>query len=889
MYTNERLLSPDLDLKAYLRYALHTTTSGTHGEQARLSACMDTVKENIQDILSEHADSMIGQLRATCQAQREVMAVRQSTDSLSKATNRLRLMIADPYLAIQSRLQELDTASAVAALLGDVLKYFSLSSRLHEQDVENDLPRAARLMREMEDLLQHVPALRGIDVIAPRIRHAERVSATVRSRAHEKLTMQGMTSGDPKDDDVRSLGLSGVVVDVGLALQCFYTLGMLSKTVQTVMAERKREVLRTIMRDLDSQSITEMVSRQSSGGGGVKHLHVAQEALLGRVQSVLFTTVQQTQAVLVLWRVLLHRRDAVTHASFFQAIADPVQMLVDYWTTVMEKLLERLVSLQSRNDLMTAFAAGYPRYIMLIDSFLSSSGTLPTPGSTLITSASAAAPNAVQLETTVMTMNVRTWGMGDYLDLIQLVEHEVVSGGGGCRSVERHTAETEHLRQVWRSQVADDPQHRFTAQVMDRHRERIGPAQTKLSAITPTTSTLGNQTVTLSVADARRGSIPAQANPLELWSYARFALQDCYAHRQYLHGLPIVVSCVVKCATQLLERMTEAVHRCPLPPLPAVTSSVTRTQLLHICIANGCTGLLADLMNILVLLPEGCEAPRREQLNGLIESLQQLAEGCSIPFLDSIRVVLIASVTPCLELSTSSGGGAPLRQNAAPMHQLRGRMDVFLTHYYLLLDARTPGWADGTRRLVDSLFARLLAQSVVTALPQVPAVNRLFLQRIQEVLGLITTFIAGMQSAGSSRSTLLLKSAVRQIELFYSSAPSTAAEEGEVHTPDRAEQYATMLKPLYPIIAQLLVLQQLDMVARSAGAPSASPAARIQWKTDGPVEYVERGLLAYCDPLLPPRSAEEQRTLEDFVLEYFALASQSVQRPSLMKEVWRLL
>ncbi|CCW60325.1 unnamed protein product [Phytomonas sp. EM1] len=915
MYTNEQLLSANFDSDAYLKHTLHV--SNISAEQARLTVCLNEVKDNIHSILSEHSEGMINQLKATYKVQHDVTIARQSTDSIVKATSRLKLMIEDPYLAIRDKIQELDTTKNALDALRQVQRFLSLSARLQEHKfaTDADLIRTARILSEMENLSMH-SVVRGIDIVEPCISLMERTSTALRNKIHELLSMpdifssavgEGYSKVSGRNGEVLLFCLNKVMMDVGTALQCGFTLGMLSRVVHNFMIEHKREVIKTIVRELDLQSIagalgglaTSKVNAAGVPGDITKEVSDTQGGtLMDYIQSVLYVVVQHTQCILVLWQVLLRKQDSVTHASFIAMLDTPVQLLMDYWNTVMDKLRERLVALQKQTNMQAILVTCYPRLHMLLESFVCSSESFVEGG-------------VQQSDTSSLPLHyVRQWGMGDYLDFVQHVELEVSKLEGNTTHAKNDNSNSssmniKRIRQVWLLEIVKGLQPRFAAQMINRHRNQLLPSLAMLSTITPSSMATGNQPISVPAnvtGTSGRHRAPTtplpQTNTIELSAYTHAVVQECYTYRQDPHTLLLSVECVLKCLAQLYEKFKESAVRFPLPPLPAVTSVVTRAQLMHISIANACTTLVNDFANLITLLPDDIDTPgaekpnnpndksssedlgmvvgdwpqtlrmlclKRRELHDQIQAFRVLSEESSCPFLDSMNVVLLSSVSLCVEGylsdfhshgSSGSGNVSQSDRKISAILELQKLVDVFIIHFYHRFDPRTSNLGDRVRQLIDSQLSRLLV-SVAVMTRRSNALNstnwcRCMLQCVSQVEPILLS-IASSQQDGQGRSTLLLRGAVHRLMQFYN---AWSASLQTVQQLDQAvEQIKSILKPLYPLASRLLLLQRLSFAVAPAiymeqQGSVLSVTATLGWSPDELAVCVESGLRYHCDASL---------------------------------------
>ncbi|KAG5471151.1 hypothetical protein CUR178_02462 [Leishmania enriettii] len=826
MFSNEQLISPDFDEVAYLRYALRA--SSYSAEHARLENCIAEVRRGIQSTLAEHADSLIDQARCTYKTQREVAAVRQCTESLQKASGRLRMMIEEPYVQLQSHVRELEATQEAMQLLQSALRFLSLTARLQEQLAPTstvDIVRASYTLRELEEVLQD-GAIQSLQVVEAQLPTVERHATTIRSKAHELLAMTELVappsgdSGAGTADAITSTAActSRVATQVSTGLQCAYVLRMLSRTVQSLMTERRREVLRAIMRELDAQAIEEhissecdRVSRSATSGqsGAVSEQAVTAHIALQHIQKTLFVAVQHTRCVILLWRLILQRRDTQTQEPYLSSIDSPVQLLVEYWSIITDKLRERLNSLQKRTSIRLALTSAYPRYHHLVASFLSRTDVVGLPEGPL----SAGAPNGAVAASigpaeaggaataaTLLSIHVTQCGMGDYLDLIDAVDAAVQrsTAGGGGEGIPLSTPgklaslaqigtptpprmDTQDLRHTWLAQVTADARDAFRTHVLDRHREAISGVFLRLSGVVPSSAAAAGHPAAVApvrMQGGRRPPVPPQANALDMAVYTRLVTQEVQVFRQDPHTLDVLLDCILSTLRQARAKLSEATKRYPLPPLPAVTAAPTLAQVMHICIANGCTTLAYDCAAVLVMVPQpaasrtvgggtgagGAEAAsnapsgatlqahqdpyalaleqlgaKRMELQQLIHTFHAMGERSTKPFADSVVAVLLPTLTQAVdnvlhnEIALSSGaaaaaaGGGEVRSNPAmplcgdsrtALMQLQSQCRQFTDRFFFLVDARTSGWTEACQRATDMMLARLLTQLAITLPPK---------------------------------------------------------------------------------------------------------------------------------------------------------------------------
>ncbi|RNF10553.1 putative conserved oligomeric Golgi complex subunit 5-like [Trypanosoma rangeli] len=777
MFADSTLMSSDFDEEAYLRYALHA--SNCQAEQARLASCAKAVREEVHKILSENTEDMLQQVTAACRAQRDVAAVRQATASLVNSTSRLRHTVQEPYRIINANITKLQNTSAALTTLRSILRFLDLTTRLKSQ-LPQDLARASRTLREVEELLQ-ASNLKGIEVVDARMDAVERAAVTIRTKAQEMLRR-----GDAQD-------ASGVAI----SLQCLFTLGSLPRVLGTLMTEQKREVIRSLMRDLDLQAMIDEVSHGTGTTANDVNLRT-REVLFTHIKSALANVSQHTQVVVAVWCVLVKRVDPTTQTPYLSAVESPTSVLGDYWQIVTEKLRERLQAVQKRPSFLAALAADVMHYHSLLNCFLGSMDELLKILDCLVEYDAAAAKQATGSSLFVQKVTSTT-------------------------ATNTTAAASEELKRAWLSQVTREVDERFAAHILDRHRERLHHILSKLQTILPTAG--GRSTVNV-VVDLQRPEVPAAAHALDTRAYTMLATQDVMMYRQNSHTLSVVLNCILQCLTAFMQPVTAATGKWPLSPLPAVSGDATVSQLLHICVSNACTQLCTDLTAVLALLQEGNAftagfvnkrwAPagagheeqkkklayassdqnvvmdKYHQLRDLAKEFTSMSEHVVQPFFKSLAVLLLDSVLMCVD-------GTP-EQAAAGIGQLHSQMGHFMSHFYYLFEPQTPMLDEQSRGLTNKLLARLIV-AVALVYPFTTSTQQHLINCLQQITHVVLSFGPTSTHGTVGRSTVSLKGQLHQLTVWYS-LPE------EVHERPVGEWH-NILQTLPPVVTRLLLLQRV--------------------------------------------------------------------------------
>ncbi|ORC87413.1 putative conserved oligomeric Golgi complex subunit 5-like [Trypanosoma theileri] len=800
MFADSTLMSPDFDEDAYLRYALHATNG--HAERVRLAMCAKAVREEVHKILSENAEDMVRQVTAACRAQRDVAGVRQATASLVHSISKLRNTVQEPHRVINANIIKLENINAALNTLRSILKFIGLTTRLKSQ-LPQDLARAARTLHELEELLQ-TSNITGIEVVDSRMDAVEKAAVVIRTKAQDMLRR-----GDTQDT-------SGVAI----SLQCFFILGSLPRVLGSLMTEQKREVMKSLMRDLDLQSMTDEVNLGNNGSASDINMRT-REVIFSRLKSAFTNIAQHTQVVVAVWRVLLKRVDPVTHIPYLSAIENPTSVLGDYWHLVTEKLRERLQAIQRRPNFLAALASDILQYRSLLNSFLVD--------------------------------------MRELLELLsRLMEMDTLAMRRTSSSLFSNTSPggVEQLKRIWLSQVTQEVNDRFAAHVMDRHKERLHYILSKLPSIIPSNNSSRPSSMSI-VVDLQRPHVPAAVQVLETRSYTVVATQDVTMYRQDPYALSIVLDCVIQSLTTFIQPVTEAINKWPLPPLPSVSGDTTSAQLLHICVSNACTLLSNDLEALLASLPEelftedratdrwisGVErgidqeedeggetssnarkhvVDKRRQLRDLTNKFKSISEQAIQPFFKSASGLLLDSISMCV-------GGAQ-GQEAAGVGQLQSQIQHFMSHFYYLFDPQTSTLDENARKLSDILIARLIV-AVTLLYPFNSSTQQHVLCCLQQISRVVFSFGPASSHGSMGRSTMSLKGQLHQLAAWYN------IQEEAFDKP--VEEWYTVLATLPPVIARLLLLQRILQPSKGV----KKPYTILRVNPDNFVEMIENAVL----------------------------------------------
>lgn len=352
MWNDSNLLAEDFDDNAYLRHSLHLPNFEV--EQNRLNRCGEVVQQSIRALVSDNTEPLLTQVDAVSTAEKEISDFRSVVGNLGASMRRLKHAVEDPHAAIQSKVLELQRTMRVVETLRSLQRFLGLVQKLPEL-VAADVGRAARGLRDVEEILAS-NHLQGIDAAEKHFDTVTKLSASIRSKAHELL--KSATSAQNQ-------------ADAAAALQCFFSLGTLHKVVVNQIAEHKRELTKTIMRELDAQLIAQTIEQGSSNDP-----NKTRDVVFAKLDLVCGEITHRVESTMLLWKILQKKKDPISHEPFHSAIKDGSTLLSDLWSSVSQLVHERLCKLYKRGSFFLMIVAEYPRFYSTLRALVSSIGDL---------------------------------------------------------------------------------------------------------------------------------------------------------------------------------------------------------------------------------------------------------------------------------------------------------------------------------------------------------------------------------------------------------------------------------------------------------------------------------------------------------------------------------
>uniref|UniRef100_A0A8C4R8S3 Conserved oligomeric Golgi complex subunit 5 n=1 Tax=Eptatretus burgeri TaxID=7764 RepID=A0A8C4R8S3_EPTBU len=252
--------------------------------------------------------------------------------ALRTAVDRIRTKVVEPYTKLQARTTQLAKLQSACDLLRRIVRVLSLSRRLQTQlqGGSRDVTKAAQSLGELDHLCRGAD-LTGILAVEGDLLLVARARGELENQANRMLE-QGMDSQNPSQ--------------VSMALQVFYHLGMLAEAAHGTLSTIRGRLQSSAKRALDVKELTkaQLVMVRGAGPGRAGNSFGSAVAfrasLWTNFECLMDEVFSSCLQVLQLQRVLLRKRDPVTHVCFAEELMKKglVNVMADFWEFVQRTL-----------------------------------------------------------------------------------------------------------------------------------------------------------------------------------------------------------------------------------------------------------------------------------------------------------------------------------------------------------------------------------------------------------------------------------------------------------------------------------------------------------------------------------------------------------------------
>ena len=634
---DDALIDGRFQERQLLQLAFRQPSDGFEVVQQRLSRCIEQVDRRLRDLVEAHHGELISTAVAVGEVQQDVAQIASTAQSIASSAARLRHTVGEPYLALQQRVSELQAGTLALDYVRRVQRFVVLKTKLHEAVASTDLMRTSRVTRDLEDLLAEKD-LSGIEAVDADMPFVLSTATKVRSSAFElfRASLSNSHQGD-----------------LTVALQSMHTLGTAGRSVAAVIAEHKRDALKTIVKDLDSQ----MLCRLAEGGAsdptarltGADADKAAKEALFQRIESVLSRIVHHASSMLLLWRSLTRKRDPITQALFIDAIhggphvgggggsfaAAPsfqatgsvasaggpvldgaalvVKQLDDLWSAIATHIRDQLGKAVKRGVVQAAVVAEFPRYVRTLRVFAEGIHEL--------------AVDVVSRFSSLLLGSATPYGCSMSFEALIASQPSTYNSASICLATDGNDPPAT-VR--WIHDLIADVEERFMAKATEKYQEKITLVKSKISTACPQP---GTETVVV-VDNAPRsapnsaGSLASQlTQTIDVRPVTKLIAQDLSTHRHEKTSLDASLKCACVAAEAMHAKLQEGLSKVPQAAVPSL-ASLTIGLAYAMSVANAAASAASASGGALALLPTAA---------GAMPGARQQQGGCSIDLACSLR------------------------------------------------------------------------------------------------------------------------------------------------------------------------------------------------------------------------------------------------------------
>ncbi|XP_002985481.2 conserved oligomeric Golgi complex subunit 5 [Selaginella moellendorffii] len=365
-----RFVSEDFNATQFASDALRSGSAAASAEKVEQGMAL-LEKQLRREVVLRHSE-LVQQLSSVKDMEGALGVVKIGVGSLENSVRRVRSEVAEPYKSIRSKSTQLSSLHTTVELLRAVVRVLKQLKRLRELVVDSskptDLSKAAQLWSEIDGLRSDAD-LSGIEVVDSELAWLKEAGTKIRSEAMRSLEA-GMKAFNQ--------------AQVGAALQVYFNLGELRPTVESVIQKYKSQAVKSIASALDMKAISASVAAAATGPAGPGGAHRSGTPQLGagsRARDGLWQRLgqcmEQLHSILVaVWhleRVMIKKRDPVSHASFIDEVvqAGDASLTERVWEAIVKAFASQMKSaFTSSSFVKEIFVLGYPKLLGVADNFL---------------------------------------------------------------------------------------------------------------------------------------------------------------------------------------------------------------------------------------------------------------------------------------------------------------------------------------------------------------------------------------------------------------------------------------------------------------------------------------------------------------------------------------
>ncbi|KAF6031066.1 COG5 [Bugula neritina] len=354
----ENFLDPDFDVKEQANTVLQSGVS-ISTQLSKISEGIIILNKELHAQVVAHHDNLLSQATGVETLEGVLQMMHSRIQSLLSTTERIRSKVTEPFNRITMRMNQLTRLQETCDMLRRVIRILYLTKRLkvQQQGGVREITKTAQSLSELRMLSEGVD-LSGIEVLENDKRIISQVRVEVESQAQKMLHL-GMTNLNQNQ--------------AGTALQVFYNLNLLTRTVDDLMTEYESKIETSIDQTVDQQKLSANNETALASGPGRVNLPVNSalfRANLWTAMEKLMESIYSSCAQIHhLQRVLTKKRDPVTQVCFINEYvkSSDSKLLNRHWKSINMLLQKKLISASNKSNLIRQALEGeFPKLLRLL-------------------------------------------------------------------------------------------------------------------------------------------------------------------------------------------------------------------------------------------------------------------------------------------------------------------------------------------------------------------------------------------------------------------------------------------------------------------------------------------------------------------------------------------
>eukprot|EP01103_Thecamoeba_quadrilineata_P007480 TRINITY_DN17354_c0_g1_i1.p1 TRINITY_DN17354_c0_g1~~TRINITY_DN17354_c0_g1_i1.p1 ORF type:complete len:764 (+),score=135.41 TRINITY_DN17354_c0_g1_i1:36-2327(+) len=334
-----QFLDPSFVPTTYTRSVIKTA-SNTPNARETLTQSIKKLDDELIVMVTNHYEELLVQVSNIKDLESILDVIKSGIDGLQESVQRIKNELAEPYINIKTKTQQLERVHIVSDLLRKIIRFLSLSSHLRRcinpSNGIRELPKAAQCLHEI-NLLQKEESLTGITVIDEEMNYILQSEQEILSQA-SRILIQGLETQN--------------TTDIGNALQVYHNLNILDEKISSTTNVVMQKVLQSINVAIGANSLNEELK-------GITTNWKSRAAVFTRMEKMMDVLYSCCNQISLLQKVLGQKR-----------ILSQTSFTTSFWEKLWAQLSDQLLSATKISPIIeTTFISDYPRLLLIFQNF----------------------------------------------------------------------------------------------------------------------------------------------------------------------------------------------------------------------------------------------------------------------------------------------------------------------------------------------------------------------------------------------------------------------------------------------------------------------------------------------------------------------------------------